>query len=165
MSLNTHLIYHTELRRVLSSLNLQITWTVWPGLIKTGRIFFLSFTTKALDIIFRSKFSKEKVLQSETYLLSLFGFSSNLIIKKDAFNPIQDGLYRGCSWMGGGGFLAPLPKICHTYRKMIKLGRVIPYPRKTQKIYKSRDTYLEFCWRQHFFARNQQILLHQKIQV
>ena len=66
---------------------------------------------------------------------------------------------------GEGLFGPPLPKICHTYPAMMKLGTVIPYLRKTQKIYKSRDTSLEFCWHQHFFTRNQQILLHQEIQV
>ena len=80
-------------------------------------------------------------------------------------NPIQDGLFRGCSRMMGDLFGPPLLKICHTYSTMMKLGRVIPYPRKTQKIYKSRDTSLEFCWHQHFFTRNQQILLHQEIRV
>ena len=57
------------------------------------------------------------------------------------FNPIQGGLFRGCSRMGGA-FLAPHPKICHTYPIMMKLGRVIPYLRKIKKIYKSRDTVL-----------------------
>ena len=63
------------------------------------------------------------------------------------FNPIQDELFRGCSliWWGGGGKKAPLPKICHTYPAMMKLGTVIPYPKKIQKIYESRDTPLEFC--------------------
>ena len=70
-------------------------------------------------------------------------------------NSIQDGLLRDCLWIGGGGiFLAPLPKICHIYPTMMKLGAVIPYLGKTQKIYKSLDTSLEFCWHQHFFTRN-----------
>ena len=30
-------------------------------------------------------------------------------------NPIQDGPFRGCSRMRGGGQKAPLPKIYHTY--------------------------------------------------
>ena len=34
----------------------------------------------------------------------------------------------------------PLPKICHTYSTMMKLGTIIPYPKKIQKIYESRDT-------------------------
>ena len=58
-------------------------------------------------------------------------------------NPIQDELFRGCSWMGGPK-RPPLSKICHTYPTMMKLGRVIPYPKKVQKIYESRDTTLEF---------------------
>ena len=41
----------------------------------------------------------------------------------------------------------PLPKICRTYPAMIKLklGSVIPYVQKIQKLYKSRDKPLEFC--------------------
>ena len=38
-------------------------------------------------------------------------------------------------------------------------------PKEDPKIYKSRDTSLEFCWHQHFFTKNQQILLHQDIQI
>ena len=69
-----------------------------------------------------------------------------------------------------GGLFAPPPplplfKICPTYPTMMKLGTVAPYLRKTQKIYKSRDTSLEFCWHQHIFTKNQQILLHEEIQV
>ena len=40
---------------------------------------------------------------------------------------------------------APLPKICHTYPTMMKLGTVIPYLKKIQKIYDSRDTPPNFC--------------------
>ena len=58
-------------------------------------------------------------------------------------NPIQDGLFRGCSRMRGQK--GPLPKICHTYPTVMKLGTVIPYPNKIQTIYESRDTLLEFC--------------------
>ena len=56
----------------------------------------------------------------------------------------------------------PLPKIWPTYPAMMKLGTVIPYPNKIQKIYESRGTILEFCWHQHFFTGNQQILLYKK---
>ena len=34
----------------------------------------------------------------------------------------------------------PLPKICHTYPAVTKLGTVIPYLKKIQKAYESRDT-------------------------
>ena len=81
-------------------------------------------------------------------------------------NPIQDGHFRDCLWMGGGRQKAPpLPKICHTYPTMMKLGTVTPYLKKIQKIYISRDTSPEFCWHQHFFTENQQILLYQEIQI
>ena len=60
-------------------------------------------------------------------------------------NSIQDGHFRGCSRMGRGAKRPPLPKICHTYPTMMKLGIVIPYLKKTQKIYESRDTPPDFC--------------------
>ena len=47
------------------------------------------------------------------------------------FNPIRDGLFRGCSRMGGKK--VPLPKICYTYPTKMKLGTVIPYLKKIQK--------------------------------
>ena len=58
-----------------------------------------------------------------------------------ALNPIQDGLFGGCSWMGerGGGKKIPLPKICHTYPTMTKIGTVIPV----------------FYWHQYFLTGNQ----------
>ena len=59
----------------------------------------------------------------------------------------------------------PLPKIWHTYPTMMNLGTVIPYLKKNQKIYQSRDTHPEFCWHKHFFSGNQHILLYQEIQV
>ena len=46
---------------------------------------------------------------------------------------------------GGRGKKSPLPKICHTYPTMMKLGALIPYLKKIQKIYKSSDTPLKFC--------------------
>ena len=51
----------------------------------------------------------------------------------------------------------------HTYPTMMKLGTIVPYPKKIQKIYESRDTTFEFCCHQHFIAGNQQIFLYQKI--
>ena len=68
-------------------------------------------------------------------------------------NPIQDGPFQGCSWIGGGGKggvgagakRPSLPKICYKNSTKMKLGTVIPYVQKTQKIYKSCETPLEFC--------------------
>ena len=84
---------------------------------------------------------------------------------KFSCNPAQNGLFRACSRIGGEGKQAPLPKTCHTYHTMIKLGAVIPYLKKIQKIYESHNTPLEFCWHQHLFTGNQQILLYQEIQI
>ena len=58
-----------------------------------------------------------------TYQKSIFNF------KNLYFNPIQDGFFRGKK----------------TYPTVMKLGTVIPYLTKIQKMYKSRETSLEFC--------------------
>ena len=49
------------------------------------------------------------------------------------------------------GWGLPLPKIRHTYLTMMKLDTVIPYLRNIQKMYKSRDTFLDSCRHQYFF--------------
>ena len=78
----------------------------------------------------------------------------------NTFNPVQDGIFLGCSRMGGGIAKRPhLPKICCTYPTMMKHGTVIPYLKEIQ------NTPLYFCWHQHFFTGNQQILLYQGIQI
>ena len=82
-------------------------------------------------------------IRYEDYI-SYVNYMSYINYRTYVFNPIQDGLFRGCSRMGGA-FWPPLPKIHHTYPIMMKLGTVIPYQRKIQKMYKSRDTSLEFC--------------------
>ena len=52
-------------------------------------------------------------------------------------NPIQDGHFRGCSRWGEG-----VGQKSVTYPTMMKLGTVIPYLKKIQKIYESHDTSL-----------------------
>ena len=45
-------------------------------------------------------------------------------------------------WGGTGGCKkAPLPKICHTYPAMMKLGTVIPYLKKIKKKYMNHVTH------------------------
>ena len=72
-------------------------------------------------------------------------------------NPTQDGPFWNCLWMGweGGGMPPSLKSV--TRPAKMKLGIVIPYLKKIQKICKSRDTLFEFCWHQHFFTGNQQL--------
>ena len=85
---------------------------------------------------------------------------------KPGINPIQDGHFRGCSRMGRGQKKpSSLPKICHTYPTIMKIGTVMPYLKKMQKIYGTRDIRLDFCWQQHFFTGNRQMLLYQEIQI
>ena len=66
---------------------------------------------------------------------------------------------------GWGAKKAPLPKICHKYPTMMKPATVIPYLKKIQKIYESRETPPDSCWHQHFFTGNQQIVLYQEIHI
>ena len=54
---------------------------------------------------------------------------------------------------GGGGKRAPLSKISHTFPTMMKLGTVIPYLKKIQKLYDSHDTPPDFCLHQYFVNR------------
>ena len=88
--------------------------------------------------------------------------SSIYVASIDRFNLIHDGPFWGCSRKAKRPFL---PKISHMYLTMMKLGTVIPYLKKIQKICESRDTPHEFCWNQLLFTRNQQILLYQEIQM
>ena len=55
------------------------------------------------------------------------------------------GFFGAAHGWGGKKAPPPLPKICHTYPTIMKLGTVIPCQNKIQKIYESRDTGLEFC--------------------
>ena len=102
-----------------------------------------------------------KCLPSKHLSIGIFSYISNFNIfeyfkfstiskilsnihNKVCFNPIRDGLFQGCARMGGGK-KAPLPKICHTYPTIMKLGTVISYLKKILKVYESRDTPLGFC--------------------
>ena len=61
--------------------------------------------------------------------------------------------------LGGRGGLqkGPLPKICHTNPTKMKLETVIPYLKKTQKIYEPQTHHLISADISIFFIRNQQI--------
>ena len=59
-------------------------------------------------------------------------------------NLIQDLPFWDCSKMGGEEKRPPFPKICYAYPTMMKLGTVISYLKKIQKIYESWDAPLEF---------------------
>ena len=93
---------------------------------------------------------------SEYNSLVFFGWTSHLTLFRAA---------HGWGWGGGGDKKPPLPKICRTHPAMMKLGTLISYLKKIQKIYKSRDTPLEFSWNQRFFTGDQQVLLYQQIQL
>ena len=75
------------------------------------------------------------------------------------------GIFGAAHEWGRGAKKPSIPKILGTYPTMMKLGTVIVYLKKIQKIYKSRDTHPDFCQYQHLFTRNQQILLYQEMQI
>ena len=60
------------------------------------------------------------------------------MFSKDAFHRFPLTLFRMALY--GWGKKTRLPKICHTYPTLMKLGRVIPYLKEIQKIDKSRGT-------------------------
>ena len=58
------------------------------------------------------------------------------------------GIFEAAYGLGGGGRGAkrpPIPKICHTYPTVMKLGTAIPCLKKIQKKYELRDTPPDFC--------------------
>ena len=77
------------------------------------------------------------------------GFSK---VKSSYINPIQDGLFWGCSRMGGQKG-PPSLKSVKLILQWSNLAQLYLTQRRSKKIYESRDTPLEFCWHQHFFKR------------
>ena len=77
------------------------------------------------------------------------------------------GLLKDEEERGGGGVVKwlPCPKICHAYPKIMKLGTVVAYLKKIQKIYESCYTLYEFCWHHNLFTGNQQFSFYQEIQI
>ena len=75
------------------------------------------------------------------------------------FNPIYNGPLSGLLTEGGAKRLPTLKSVTY-FPSMMTLGTVTIYLKKIKKIYKSRDTRLEFCRYQHFFIGNQQLLLY-----
>ena len=59
--------------------------------------------------------------------------------------PCSGWAFLGLLTDGGQKAPPPLPKICHKYHLMMKLGTVILYLKVIQEIYESRDTPVEFC--------------------
>ena len=63
---------------------------------------------------------------------------------KDSLTLSRMGFFGPADGLDEGKVKRPLvQKICHTYPTMMKLGIIIPYPKKIQKIYELHDTTLE----------------------
>ena len=103
---------------------------------------FRCFRRATTSFVKHLMFSSDKIILNREVIK---GSSDFILVIRLLFNPIQEGLFRGCSRMGGEPKRPHLPKICHTYPTMMKPGTVIPYPKKIQKLYESRDKPLEFC--------------------
>ena len=91
-------------------------------------LFFISNDQKnGLNMDFNS-LKKQKVLQklkcNKDIVITHPDKANGVVtLNRDEYlNPIQDGPFQGCSRMGGGLFGPLLPKIRHTYPKMMKLG-------------------------------------------
>ena len=130
-------IYFKKSRDQVNFLHVDTTsycycfWWGWPGMPKIPKITSLQYHCN----ISRALSSLRHFLATESpwtlFRMGIFGTAHGM----------------------GGGAKGPLPKICRPYPTMIKIGAVIPYLKKIQKIYESCDTPSEFCWHQHFFLR------------
>ena len=63
-------------------------------------------------------------------------------------------------FMDGGGQKSPLPKICHTYHKMVKLGTVIPYLKKIKKYINHMTHPLSSADISFFYRKSANFVLH-----
>ena len=61
------------------------------------------------------------------------------------FNLFQDRPFQGYSRIGCGQKCPRLPKVCHAYTTVMKLGTVTPYLKNIEKLYESNETHLDFC--------------------
>ena len=61
-------------------------------------------------------------------------FEQLINIRPHSLTLFRMGFFGAAHGSGGGSFLAPLPKIRHTYPAMMKLGTVIPDLRKLQRL-------------------------------
>ena len=103
------------------------------------------------DMLSQSNDTKTHVKKIQTLMTEfykyLYGFSAPMI--QEVFTKISLTLFRmgffgaAHGWWGGGKKARSL-KICHTYPTIVKPGIVIPYLKKIQKVYESRDTPLRF---------------------
>ena len=64
------------------------------------------------------------------------------------------GLFQGCLRIEGSKKAPPHPKICDIFSYNNETWDDYTLLNEFQKMYKSRDRLLEFCWHQHFFTRN-----------
>ena len=77
---------------------------------------------------------------------TLSGFIGKLKQLWKTLNLFRMGIFGAAhGWGRGEEKRLPLPKICDTYHRMMKLGTGIAYLEKIQKIYESRGTASEFC--------------------
>ena len=94
-------------------------------------------------------------------LVTTFKHFSSLLKKW----PVLTLFKMGLSGAANGWEVKTSPSLKSVTPAMMTFDTVIPYLKKIQKLYKSRDTPLEFCWHEYFFMRNQQILLYQEMQI
>ena len=120
-------------------------------------LFFCLFLFTTFGFLLYTCFYRFQTIQWYSFINKLKYFIKRLTLFRMGFFWAAHGWQRGLK-------KASLSRSSHTYSTTMKLGTVIPYPKKIQKICKSRDTPLEFWWHQQFLSRNQQILQYQEIQ-
>ena len=105
------------------------------------------FTINYTNHIAKEKRQQRINLENQLKILEKCLDEDDNLNKHNAINPLT--LFRmgffGAAHGWGCQKGSALSKICHTYPTMIKLGTVILYLMKIQKICKSRDSLLECC--------------------
>ena len=105
------------------------------------------FTINYANHIAKEKRQQRINLENQLKILEKCLDEDDNLNKHNAINSLtlfRMGFFGAAHGWRGGAKRSPLPKICHTYPTMMKLGSVIPL-RKIQKIYESRDTTPVFC--------------------
>ena len=106
------------------------------------------------------------VKDQHTFFKDQRNFINNSYRKGD-ISPIQDGPFRGCSWMRGAQSPPPppTPRLERGAKRSPSLKSIIHILQRWNVAQLYHDAPHDFCWHQYFFIGNQQILLYQKIQI
>ena len=126
-----------------------------------------SYFQQRFHILFKSR--RSQMLFNIGFLKNFGAFTgkhlrwSLFLIMLQVLILLRMGLFRAAHrWRAGGQKASPAP--VHILQ-LWNLTQLQLLKEDLKNINESRDTFLEFCWHQHFPTKNQRILLYQEIQI